>query len=151
MSTDLPYIEGHIDALANTVWWTLDLKFGRLVRHQFSSHPSFLTSVIDHLQRIWDSVAIRLALTIIFAYVFHYIFAVQHPLQLALKFIVICLTAPWLYQILIYTHFLDPLRNLPGPKVRSTFKISVDCRATGSLVLVWGFPMNTYISMSLTR
>jgi hypothetical protein len=123
MSTDLPYIEGHIDALANTVWWTLDLKFGRLVHPQFSSHPSFLTTTIDHLQRVWDSVAFRLALTIIFTYAFHYIFAIQHPFQLALKCIVICLTAPWLYQIFIYTNFLDPLRNLPGPKVCPSLNI----------------------------
>jgi tetrahydromethanopterin S-methyltransferase subunit E len=117
MSTDLPYIEGLIDALANTIWWTFDLKFGRLARPRVRRHPNFFTIVIDHVQRIWDSVAMRLVIATISPYIMQYIFDIRHPFRLVLNLVVLSLTWPWIYQIFIYTWFLDPLRRLPGPKV----------------------------------
>src|SRR5579871_4411764 len=108
MSTDLPYIEGHIDALANTIWWALELKFGRLAHARTGLRPNFFTVVINWFRRIWDSVAIRLVLAVVLPYILHYILDIQNPSQLALGFLIVSLISPWIYQIFIYNPFLDP-------------------------------------------
>ena len=44
MSTELPFFEAQIDAFSNTMWWSLDHKFGRLIRPRRlreSKHPKY--------------------------------------------------------------------------------------------------------------
>lgn len=119
MATELPFIEGHIDAFVNTMWWALDQKFGRLIRPPVRENPSTSAIAIDHLQQIWDSVATRLSVALILPYVLRYVMVVENPLRVGFGLVGFCIVWPWVYQIFIYTWFLDPLRKLPAPKVCS--------------------------------
>jgi hypothetical protein len=145
MSTDLPFLEAQLDALTNTIWWSLDQKFGRVAR------PSNPPTVLSRVQQIWDSVFYRLSIALIVPYALYYSeisFAgvvVERPLRVVCWLWTVCILGPWIYQIFVYSLFLDPLRRLPGPKVYLTLYL-IDDRDTGCLVWAWVFLMKMYIS-----
>ena len=145
MSTDLPFLEAQLDALTNTVWWTLDHKFGRVAR------PLSPPTLFSRVQQIWDSVFYRLIIAIIVPFAWHYSgislagVVVERPGRVVSWLWAGCLLAPWLYQIFVYSWFLDPLRRLPGPKV-CLMQLQVDARDTGSSVWDWVFRMKMYHS-----
>jgi hypothetical protein len=116
MSIELPFIEGQIDAFTNTMWWSLDHKFGRLIRPPARKNPNILTTTIDHLQGIWDSVVTRLSLAFIIPHVLRVFITVENPFRVGWYLVCFCIAWPWIYEIFIYTWFLDPLRKLPAPK-----------------------------------
>jgi len=124
MSTDLPFFEAQVDALVNTIWWTLDEKFGRIARPRFRSNPSLLTKTHDDLQRVWDSVAMRLSLAFFFPHFLKSFVDIERPYQIGMILLGFCVVWPWVYSILIYTPFLDPLRKLPAPKVLIQFSFN---------------------------
>lgn len=117
MSVELPFFEAQIDAFLNTVWWTLDEKFGRTARPKVRENPTFLTDIIDGLVQIWDSVVARLSIAFFTPYILRYIGVIKDPMWVSLRLGLFCIVWPWIYQIFIYVPFLDPLRHLPGPKV----------------------------------
>jgi hypothetical protein len=119
MSTELPFIEAQIDAFTNTIWWSLDEKFGRVIRPSIRQNPSIFTLASGHIQRTWDSVSMRLTLAFVLPYIFRYVMTVENPFRLGLGLVGFCIVWPWIYQIFIYSWFLDPLRHLPAPKARS--------------------------------
>ena len=59
------------------MWWSMDQKFGRLIRPAARKNPNILTITIDHLQRIWDSVAMRLTLAFIIPYVYGFLWSLE--------------------------------------------------------------------------
>jgi hypothetical protein len=117
MSTELPFVEAQIDAFSNTMWWSLDQKFGRVIRPRIYENPNILSRVVDQLQQIWDSVAIRISIAFAIPYVLRYFVFVENPFRVGMGLVGFCIVWPWVYQIFIYTWCLDPLRHLPGPKV----------------------------------
>ena len=130
MSTDLPFVEAQIDGFLNTMWWSLDQNFGRLTRRPFRENPNTLITAVDQLQRIWDSVATRLSVAFALPYIVRHIVAIESPFRVGMGLVGFCIVWPWIYQIFIYTRFLDPLRDLPGPKVYIPSNL-VDSRGTG--------------------
>ena len=117
MSTELPFVEAQIDAFVNTMWWSLDQKFGRVIRPPCRENPNGLITAVDRLQQVWDSVATRLTIAFALPYILRYVVVVENPFRVGVGLIGFCILWPWIYQIFIYTRFLDPLRHLPGPKV----------------------------------
>ena len=117
MSTDLPFFEGQVDALVNTMWWSLDEKFGRTTRPRVRSNPTTLTRTLDDFQRIWDSVAMRLSLAFFLPHFLKSFVEIESPYRIGMVLVLVCVIWPWVYSILIYLPFLDPLRKLPAPKV----------------------------------
>lgn len=117
MSTELPFVEAQIDAFVNTMWWSLDQKFGRLIRRRRPENRNTLIAAIDQLEQIWDSVATRLSIAFTLPYILQYVDVVENPFRVGMGLVGFCIVWPWVYQIFIYTRFLDPLRHLPAPKV----------------------------------
>lgn len=117
MSTDLPFLEGQIDALVNTIWWTIDRKYGHVARPPIRESPNIFVQIFDQIERIWDSVATRLTLAFAVPYVLQYATAVENPFRMGIWLVGLCIVLPWVYHIFIYTPFIDPLRHLPSPKV----------------------------------
>jgi hypothetical protein len=111
MSTELPFVEAQLDALTNTIWWTLDQKFGRVAR------PLSPPTMLSRLQQIWDSLYDRLSIALGAPYLLAAFDMCERPGRLVLWLWTLCLLGPWIYQIFVYAKFLDPLRKLPGPKV----------------------------------
>jgi hypothetical protein len=114
MSTELPFLEGQFDAFFNSLWWSLDEKFGKARK----SHrkKSFFSSSVGSVWRIWDNVILRLALAASAPYLLGIFIPVAAPGNVALKTLVVCIVGPWLYRIWIYNPFFDPLRHLPEAK-----------------------------------
>jgi len=116
MSTELPWLEGLIDSFVNTLWWSLDQKLGRTNNPIVRQNPSILTIAGDSFQKIWDNTWLRLTLGFLAPYILRQYMEIDNPFKLGLWGVAIAFIWPWIYQICIYTWFLDPLRNLPGPK-----------------------------------
>ena len=104
-------MEAQLDALLNTIWWTLDQKFGRVAR------PLSPPTITSRLQQIWDSLFYRLSIALAIPYVLRLWNLCARPGKVALWLWSLCLLGPWIYQIFVYSKFLDPLRKLPGPEV----------------------------------
>jgi hypothetical protein len=117
MATELPFLEAQLDAFTNSVWWSFDEKFGRTTRPKVHDNPTILNATSDLLQKAWDSVAIRLTMAFVVPYSFRFVMVIKDPLRMGLALVGFCIVWPWIYQIFIYTRFLDPTRHLPGPKV----------------------------------
>jgi hypothetical protein len=117
MSTELSFVEAQIDAFVNTMWWSLDQKFGRLIRPRCRENRNILIAAIDQLEQIWDSVATRLTIAFTLPYILQYFDVVENPFRIGMGLVGFSIVWPWVYQIFIYTRFLDPLRHLPAPKV----------------------------------
>src|SRR5271155_271269 len=117
MSTDLPFFEAQVDALSNAIWWTLEEKFGRTTHPRVRSNPTILIRTLDDFQRIWDFVAMRLSLAFFLPHCLKSFVEIESPYRVGMVLILVCVIWPWVYLILIYTPFLDPLRKLPAPKV----------------------------------
>jgi hypothetical protein len=130
MSTELPFVEAQLDALTNTIWWTLDQKFGRVAR------PLSPPTVLSRLQQIWDSLFYRLSIALGIPYLLAVLGMCERPGRLAVWLWTLCLLGPWIYQIFVYAKFLDPLRKLPGPKVSRSSNMFL---ILGTLVVWFGF------------
>ena len=118
MSTELPFLEGQVDALTNTIWWSLDRRFGQ-ARRRASEDQNSLNAIVPG---IWDSFAMRTCLLGATPYVLRPFVPIENPLKLGIILIVLSTLVPLLYSIFIYTPFLDPLRHLPHLKVRSSLQ-----------------------------
>ena len=120
MSTELPFWEGQIDALANTLWWTFDEKFGRMAHHSPSEDEPVLALLKGHVERVCLSIPWRVSIAFCIPYIAWLVTDVPHPWDQAWKCVLFVLVWPWIYHAFIYTKFLDPLRHLPGPNVFTT-------------------------------
>ena len=120
MSTELPFWEGQIDALANTLWWTFDEKFGRMAHHSPSEDEPVLELLKGHVERVCLSVPWRVGIAFCIPYIARLAMDVRDPWDQAWKCVLFVLVWPWIHHAFIYTKFLDPLRHLPGPKVFAT-------------------------------
>jgi hypothetical protein len=129
MSTELPFVEGQVDALTNTIWWGLDHRFGGQARRRESEDPN---SLIAFVSGLWDSFAIRFGALGVAPFLARYFIPVENPLKWSLSLIAISIVGPVLYSIFIYTPFLDPLRRLPHLKVDPFCLPRVKRRAIGS-------------------
>lgn len=134
MTTELPFLEAQLDAFTNSIWWSFDEKFGRTTRPKVHENPTLVTATGDFLQRIWDSVALRLVLAFAVPYSLRYLMVIKDAFSIGLGLAAFCIVWPWIYQIFIYTRFIDPTRHLPGPRVsypyRSTDNIgTLACRS----------------------
>ena len=144
MSTDLPFPAAQVDALINTIWWTLDERFGRTTRPPIRRDPSLLTRALDDCTRLWDSLVMRLSLAFFLPHFLQSFVEIEKPYRTSLILVLFCVVWPWVYQIFIYLPFLDPLRHLPSPKVCFPPYFRADSsRATGLSVLGLAFPMKT--------
>ena len=119
MSTDLPFLEAQLDALANTIWWSLEEKLGRTAHPPIRHNPSLVIRALDNLTWLWDSVAMRTTLAFLFPHFLKRFVEIDKPYQLSVILVLFCVVWPWIYQIFIYIPFFDPLRHLPSPKVVS--------------------------------
>jgi len=149
MSTDLPFLEAQVDALVNTIWWTLEEKLGRTTRPPIRHNPSLVTKTLDDLTRIWDSVAMRTSLAFFFPHFLKSFVEIDKPYRMSVILVLFCIVCPWIYQIFIYLPFLDPLRHLPSPKVIPLNRHTDSSSGTRSLVSALVFPMKTYLPLSL--
>lgn len=111
------YLEGQFDALIKSIWWIVDEKLGRMAHPAIRGNRNIITNTFDCLEHLWDTVTIRLTLAVVAPYVLHYLHYIGSPSGLAIRLLIFGLVWPWVYRIVIYNPFLDPLRHLPGPKV----------------------------------
>lgn len=142
MSTELPFVEAQLDALTNTIWWTLDQKFGRVTR------PLSPPTILSRLQQIWDSLFYRLSIATVVPYLLSLFDKCHRPGRMAVWLWGLCILGPWVYQIFVYSWFIDPLRRLPGPKVSSQSEQVVNSRDIGFLVWISEFLTKTYFPRS---
>jgi len=117
MSTELPFWEGQMDALVNTLWWTFDEKFGRMAHRSPSRGDSLFAVLKWHAERLSLSVPWRIALAFSLPYVLGVAIPVADKWGQAWKCVALVLVWPWIWRSFVYVRFLDPLRHLPGPKV----------------------------------
>ena len=115
-------LEAQADALFNTIWWTMDQKFGRTNRLKAFVPDSVMGRFRRQARMIWDTVWLRVVLAYSLPYVLGWFVEVEDPANLGRRLVLCSVFGPWIYHIFIYTWFLDPLRHLPGPKVFSPNK-----------------------------
>lgn len=122
-----------MDALANTLWWTFDEKFGRMTHTPPNPEDGNVLAVLSGLiERVWLSVPWRVGMAFVIPYMMGMVTDVSTPWDHAWKCALLVLVWPWIYHSFIYAKFVDPLRDLPSPKV---FLHTLALLISGTLVI----------------